>query len=54
MQVAGLAKARDVGLQRQAVRFAASADPTKELSPEENAALEAFVAALSRRESSGQ
>jgi HTH-type transcriptional regulator, competence development regulator len=51
MQVAGLAKARDRGLGKQAVRFAASADSTKQLSPEEIAALEAFVAVLSRRDS---
>ena len=48
MQLAGLTKARDLGLRAQAVRFAASADPVKELSPEEATALETFVAVLSR------
>lgn len=49
MQVAGLTKPKDVGLQLEAVRFAARSEPTSELTPEEGAALDAFVAVLSKR-----
>jgi transcriptional regulator with XRE-family HTH domain len=54
MQLAGLAEARDSAFHLQAVRFAASADPVKQLSREENAALENFVAVLSKRDSTGR
>lgn len=47
MQVAGLAKAKNDNLARKAERFAARSDPMAELTPEERAALEEFVADLS-------
>lgn len=49
MQVAGLASPKDMRLLNEGVRFAARAEPTAELTPEENAALEAFVAVLSKQ-----
>ena len=49
MQVAGLASPKDVRLLDEGVRFAARAEPTAELTPEESAALEAFVAVLSKQ-----
>ena len=49
MQVAGLTARKDARLSDEAVRFAARAEPTAELTPEENAALEAFVAVLSKQ-----
>ena len=49
MQVAGLASPKDVRLLDEGVRFAARAEPTAELTPEEGAALEAFVAVLSKQ-----
>lgn len=48
MQLAGLTAPRDSDLDQAAVKFAARAEPTAMLSPEERAALEAFVAELSR------
>ena len=47
MQVAGLAAAKDAKLFNEGVRFAARSEPTAALTPEEGAALEAFVAVLS-------
>ena len=47
MQVAGLAKAKNDNLARKAERFAARSDPMAELTPEERAALEEFIADLS-------
>lgn len=49
MQVAGLTAPKDVRLFDEAVRFAARSEPTAELTPEESAALEAFVAVLSEQ-----
>ena len=49
LQVAGLTTRKDARLSDEAVRFAARAEPTAELTPEENAALEAFVAVLSEQ-----
>ena len=49
MQVAGLTALKNAHLSDEAVRFAARAEPTAELTPEENAALEAFVAVLSKQ-----
>ena len=49
MQVAGLATQKNAHLSDEAVRFAARADPTADLAPEERAALEAFVAVLSKQ-----
>ena len=49
MQVAGLAVPKDAGLFDEGVRFAARSGPTAELTPEEGAALEAFVAVLSEQ-----
>ena len=46
MQVAGLAAPKDARLLDEAVRFAARSRPTAALTPEESAALEAFVAVL--------
>ena len=49
MQVAGLAVPKDATLFDEGVRFAARSESTAELTPEEGAALEAFVAVLSER-----
>jgi transcriptional regulator with XRE-family HTH domain len=49
MQIAGLVVAQDNRLVNEAVRFAARSDPIAALSPEERAALDAFVAVLSER-----
>ena len=49
MQVAGLAIPKDEKLFDEGVRFAARSESTAQLSPEEGAALEAFVAVLSER-----
>ena len=49
LQVAGLTARKDARLSDEAIRFAARAEPTAELTPEENAALEAFVAVLSEQ-----
>jgi HTH-type transcriptional regulator, competence development regulator len=54
LQVAGLAAPRDEKLLDEAVRFAARAEPVTQLTPEERAALEAFVSVLSERTSSGR
>lgn len=50
MQVAGLTTSKDVPLQDEAVRFAARSEPTSKLTPEEGAALEAFVVALNKQQ----
>lgn len=47
MQVAGLAKARNDNIERHMERFAARSDPMADLTDEERAALEDFVAQLS-------
>ena len=47
MQLAGLAAANDAGLRQEAVRFAARSESVEKLTPEESAALEAFVSVLS-------
>lgn len=47
MQVAGLTAPKDAHLVNEAVRFAARSDPMADLSPDERAALDAFVAILS-------
>jgi len=52
MQLAGLTVANDDGLREEAVRFAARSEAVQKLTPEEVAALEAFVAVLSGRGSS--
>lgn len=49
MQVAGLAAPKDARLFDEGVRFAARSKSTAELTPEEGAALEAFVAVLSEQ-----
>ena len=49
LQVAGLTARKDARLSDEAVRFAARAETTAKLTPEENAALEAFVAVLSEQ-----
>lgn len=50
MQLAGLAAANDAGLRQEAVRFAARSEALQKLTPEENSALEAFVAVLSEQD----
>ena len=50
MQLAGLAAANDAGLRQEAVRFAARSESLQKLTPEENSALEAFVAVLSEQD----
>ena len=49
MQLAGLVIAQDNHLANEAARFAARSDPVAALTPEERAALDAFVAVLSER-----
>ncbi|WP_216593458.1 helix-turn-helix domain-containing protein [Paracoccus sanguinis] len=49
MQVAGLTAPKDPRLVHEAVRFAARSEPVAELTPEEYAALEAFVAVLTEQ-----
>ncbi len=49
MQVAGLTAPKDTRLFDEAVRFAARSEPTAELTPEEGAALEAFISVLSEQ-----
>lgn len=49
LQVAGLTAPKDQSLVTEAVRFAARSDPMAELTREERAALEAFVAVLSEQ-----
>lgn len=49
MQVAGLISSQDNRLVEEAARFAARSDPVAALTPEEQAALQAFVAVLSER-----
>lgn len=49
LQVARLTAPRDSRLTQEAVRFAARSEPVTALTPEERAALEAFVAVLSER-----
>lgn len=50
MQVAGLTALKDSRLSNEAIRFAARSDPIAQLTPEEQAALEAFVVVLSEQE----
>lgn len=50
MQLAGLTRAKDPGLHREAVRFAARSESVSKLTRDENAALEAFVSVLSQAE----
>jgi transcriptional regulator with XRE-family HTH domain len=49
MQLAGLIVANDADFRQAAVRFAARSESSQKLSPEEKAALSAFVEVLSRR-----
>ncbi len=49
LQVARLTTPRDPRLAEEAVRFAARSEPVVALTPEERAALDAFVAVLSER-----
>ena len=49
MQVAGLTARKDARIFEEAVRFAARAQPTAKLTPEERVALEMFVAVLSEQ-----
>ncbi|MDE2562827.1 MAG: helix-turn-helix transcriptional regulator [Sphingomonadales bacterium] len=50
MQLAGLTAANDAGLREEAVRFAARSEAVHRLTPEESAALSAFVAVLGQQE----
>jgi len=47
MQLAGLAMQRDPGFERAALKFAARSEGMQKLSPDESAALEAFIEVLS-------
>ena len=49
IQIAGLTTRKNAQLSHEAVRFAARAEAIAKLTPEENAALEAFVAILSQQ-----
>lgn len=49
MQVAGLTAQKNAKLLDETIRFAARSEPTAALTPEEHAALEAFVVVLSQR-----
>ncbi|MDB5800602.1 MAG: hypothetical protein JWL63_1541 [Rhodocyclales bacterium] len=51
MQLSGLTIQKDAYLMNAAVRFAASADTSIELSKDEKAALESFISALTKLES---
>lgn len=48
LKIAGLVEAQNDALHEEAVRFAARSDPVARLTSEEKAALEAFVAILSK------
>ena len=50
LQIAGLTAPKDPYLLGEAIRFAARSDPVAQLTPEERAALESFVAVLSKQE----
>jgi HTH-type transcriptional regulator, competence development regulator len=50
MKLAGLSASNDDVFRQEAVRFAARSEAVQRLTPEENAALEAFVAVLSNQE----
>ena len=50
MELAGLAAANDDELRREAVRFAARSESMERLTDAESAALEAFIAALSKQD----
>lgn len=49
LQIAGLTKPKDERIYEEAVRFAARSETVADLTPEERAALEAFVAVLSEK-----
>lgn len=49
MQIAGLTTPKNSHLLDEAIRFAARSDPVEQLTPEERAALEAFVVVLSEK-----
>lgn len=49
MQIAGLTAPKDTNLLREGVKFAARSESVEELSAQESAALEAFVAILSEK-----
>lgn len=49
-QLSGLTAANDTHLVSEALRFAASADPSAELSQEEKAALRVFIAVLNEKQ----
>lgn len=49
LQIAGLTAPKDPHLLGEAIRFAARSDPVAQLTPEERAALESFVAVLSKQ-----
>jgi HTH-type transcriptional regulator, competence development regulator len=49
LQIAGLTRPKDERMYEEAVRFAARAETVAALTPEERAALEAFVAVLSEK-----
>jgi hypothetical protein len=51
MQLAGLASPKDAHFRQEAVRFAARSESVQKLTKEENAALQAFIAVLSQRDS---
>lgn len=48
LKIAGLIEAQNEALYKEAVRFAARSEPVAELTAQEKAALEAFVAVLSK------
>ncbi|PBJ21585.1 Helix-turn-helix domain protein [Pseudomonas ogarae] len=50
MQIAGLTSKMDVHLQNEGARFAARSDPVAQLTPEERAALDAFIVALNEQD----
>jgi len=53
MELAGLRQSRNEALSEAAVRFAAKAEPTAELSAQEREALEEFVRVLAERSDRG-
>lgn len=50
LQISGLASAKDDGLTKEAVKFAARSESLAALTPEEKAALDAFLKVLSQSE----
>lgn len=53
-ELAGLVVTRDSRFNQEALRFAARSEPIEKLTPEENAALDSFIAVLSETGREGE